>query len=243
MSTSLHVLTKAIADRLPAVIRVGGPAARDLAQVCFLADGRPDGHAGIWTEIVEGDLGQLDRLIAAQAHAEVSFTAGEARFSFETVPLRQQRAFLRGQRLLIAWPSQLRIRERRASERERVPQDGDISARLYLPPDGRQEIPLYVWDLSRTGVALLWPPGKRPPRFEPGQNLRLALRIDGVDHTFAVTFRNTQTLPGGRVRLGVEFVAADANPETLNQIGQLVADLKSRRIRSSLGSALIKGVA
>lgn len=239
MSTSLHVLSEAIERRQAAVIRTPGRRAGDQIQIAFLADGRPSGDPGFWAELVSGDVTVIDRLIAAQVHVETSFQSGGTRVYFETSLLQRRRAFLRGERILLSWPGQLRVEERRRAERERVPEDLELSAVLVLPEQRQALIPLYVWDLSATGGAFLYPPGKRPPKFETDQPLQIRLRFDGADHEVIARHRNSQTLSGGRVRIGVQFdFERCPNASLATRLQRLVDELRTRRIRNTLGAAL-----
>ena len=238
MSTNLQVLTSAIEHRKAATIRLGGRRADDRLQIRLLVAEKRLGEEGIWVELVRGDVKGIDRLIAAQTLLEVSFISGPMRVFFETTILSRRRPFMRGERLMLAWPLRLRVSERRGGDRERVPREIDVAAHLQLA-DGADPMPLYVWDLSPTGASFLWPPGKRPPKFKPGEHLRISLNFWGADHSIVVRHRHTQTLAGGRVRLGVEFEEnAHGEPDVPMPLVRLLEDLKSCRIRSTLGAAL-----
>lgn len=235
MSASLQVLVAAVAQRLPAIIHTGGRRADDALQICFLADGRPSGDEGIWAELVRGELGLIDRLISSRHHIDVSFTSGHSVVHFETLLLLRQRRFLRSERILMSWPAQVRVTERRRAERERVPNEVEVTGQLKTE-QWQCEWPLPVWDLSETGACLLWPAGKRPPSLEPGDAMELSLRIWGVDYQLSAYFRRSQVMPDGRVKLGIEFATDKVGvPDALPN---LIDDLKTRRIRNSLGSTL-----
>lgn len=238
MSTNLQVLTAAIEHRKTATIRLGGRRAEDRLQIRLLVAEKQHGDEGIWVELLRGDASGVDRLIATQALVEVSFISGPMRVFFETTILSRRRAFMRGERLMLAWPLRLRVSERRGGNRERVPREVEVAARLQLG-DGTDPMPLYVWDLSPTGASFLWPPGKRPPKFASGQRLDITLTFWGEEHPIVVCHRHTQTLAGGRVRLGVEFEEKiPGQPDIPPPLVRLLDDLKSSRIRSTLGAAL-----
>ena len=235
MSASLQVLITAVAQREAATIHTGGRRAEDALQISFLADGRPSGDDGIWAELVRGELGLVDRLISSRHHVDISFTSGHSIVHFETLLLLRQRRFLRSERILMTWPAQVRVSERRGAERERVPDEEEVTGQMKTE-QWECEWPLPVWDLSETGVCLLWPAGKRPPRLEPGDAMELSLRIWGVDYQLNAHFRRSQVMPDGRMKLGIQFATDKANvPDALPR---LIDDLKTRRIRNSLGSTL-----
>ena len=238
MSTNFQVLSAAIENRKAATIRLGGRRAGDRLQIRLLVAEKQHGDEGIWVELLRGETRRVDQLIAAQALVEVSFISGPMRVFFETTILSRRHAFMRGERLMLAWPLRLRVSERRGGDRERVPREVDVAACLQLG-DGADPMPLYVWDLSPTGASFLCPPGKRPPKFGPSQRLHVTLTFWGEDHSIVVCHRHTQTLAGGRVRVGVEFEEkAPGKPDIPPPLIKLLEDLKSSRIRSTLGAAL-----
>jgi len=238
MSASLQVLVAAIAQRQAAIIRTGGRRADDALHIAFLADGRSSREDGIWVELVRGELGLVDRLISSHLHVEVSFNSGHSLVHFDTLLIMRQRRFMRNERILLTWPAQVRVTERRRAERELVPNEAQVTA-LLKTGDGRGDLPLHVWDLSETGACLVYPTAQRPPKLEPGDAIQICLSFWGADHHLTALFRRTQTMPDGRVKLGVEFCFESASALAAQAaLSRLIDELKSRRIRNTLGSAL-----
>ena len=246
MSNDLRILGDAISQRRPAVLRINRREGCESFDICLLADARPEGDDGIWTQLVCGEPARLDRIQALQAPLEAVFQNGSTQISFETAIIRRQKLFLRGSRLLIGWPTHLRVIERRKSVRERVPDHRPITASLQLPGRllGPPQVSCRVYDLSASGAAFLCPPGSRIPALQPGQTLQVCVTLAGVEHHLEVQHRNTRILPDGAVRLGVEFAPDTAGDSLASaELQKLLDELRDQRMRQSIGVAFGRGAA
>ena len=244
MSTNLQVLRGAIENKREATVTLGGRRADDRLQVRMLRCEDRLHEEGIWVELLDGEAGRIERLIKSQTLLLVSFNEGPLRVFFETLVLAQKKQLRRKRQLLLAWPLRVRVSERRGGDREPVPTAADIEATLQLGA-GEAPMPLQVLDLSPTGAGLLCPPGKRPPHFQPGQPLHVFVRLRDGQHRVTMVHRHTQTLPNGRVRIGVEFEAKEGEePQIPAPLRRLMDSLQNCRISSTIGSAIAgKGAA
>jgi len=235
MSTSLHVLTKALEDRRPAVVRCRSGSGEVQVQVRFLADGRAGGENGFWAELAGGDMALIDGLIAAQSPVHVSFTSGHHRLHFDTTIMKRRRLFRRGERLLLAWPAALRIAERRRAGREPVGEQTAIVARLRAG-DNVPEIPLQIRDLDSRGASFVLDPAQFP--HSPGDRLQICLSFAGVDHSILASARYRRPLPDGRMRLGVEFdPSQSASLQNSEWFGRAMEDIRACRVQPKTESA------
>ena len=236
MSTNLDVLRQAVQKHRPAVIRMRRGGEVELYQVCFLSEARGSTEDGIWVELVEGDPRGIDRLIHTQSMVEVYIESGHTRVFFETPIIRRQRQLLRGDRMLICWPSNLTVQEKRNGRRERVVPGVQIGAKLKVGP---VEVTTGVRDVSLTGVGLAWPKGVQLPQPEPGSAVELCLIFGGGEHRLNVELRRVRRMPNGDVRVGVRF--ADERPEAgrmLERLQPLLDELAHQRVLNSLGKTL-----
>lgn len=237
MSTSLHVLSKAIEGRRPAVVRCRSASGDAQLHVHFLVDGRPGGDGGFWAELADGDVVLIDRLVAGQSPVHVSFASGHSRIHFDTTLLLRRKPFMRGERLLLAWPAALRVAERRRSGREPAVDQVTVQARLRAGANDTIEHPLAVWDLTPGGGSFVFDPALLSEPLKLGQALNICLSYAGVDHWVAACPRHSQPLPDGRIRLGVEFDAGQSSilesSEWFQRALQDMRVLRERRSRTA----------
>lgn len=234
MSTSLHVLAKAINGRRPAVVRCRTASGDAQLHVHFLVDGRPDGDEGFWAELADGDVVMIDRLVAGQSPVHVSFASGHSRIHFDTTLLLRRKPFLRGERLLLAWPAALRVAERRRAGREPVGDQLTILARLRIGANRSGDLPLLVWDLTSRGGSFAFDPAQLSEPLKLGQPLNICLSFAGVDHWLSACPRHSQPLPDGRIRLGVEFDAGEsAVLESTDWFRRAMQDMETLRARQA----------
>ena len=237
MNTSRHVLTQAIRERLSATARVRGAEADTVMQVRFLAEGNESGDEGFWVELLKGDLARVDRLIAAETPIQVSFQSGQARLSFVTTIQGRRHAFLRGERLLMAYPATVQVPERRRGKRQRTSERVELSAWLQMPGEQRRFM-VFVWDLSPTGAGFVLPPESKL-KLTAGQPLTVYMVFDGVEHRVESRYRNTVQTPGEGVRIGVEFdLSGPKASEVAGWVEPLIGRLQGVEARRALVQVL-----
>ena len=243
MSQNFTALQEAIRRRATVVVkgRAGDAACR--FEMRLVGEGEaPNGEHGIWCELASGDSALLERMIAVQAPALVTFDCGRVGVSFASGFVLRKRKLFGGDQVLIGWPGKLEIRERRRSERVSIPESVSIPARLIradsLPvPNG--DLPLTLLDLSTTGAALLCPTVKPPLDFRPGEALEICLLLMGAETWIHAKHRHTQVMPDGRARIGIEFAPdTGLNASTHGLLQSTVESLKAENVRSTLGAAL-----
>lgn len=229
------MLAKAIEGHRPAVVRCRSASGDAQLHVHFLVDGRPGGDAGFWAELADGDVVTIDRLVAGQSPVHVSFTSGHSRIHFDSTLLVRRKPFLRGDRLLLAWPAALRVAERRRAGREPAGDQVAVMARLK-PNEASGDVPLLIWDLTSRGGSFVFDPRLLPEPLKLGQSLNICLSFAGVDHWLAACPRHSQSLPDGRIRLGVEFDAGESalleSGDWFRRAMEGMAALSARRAQS-----------
>jgi hypothetical protein len=234
MSTSLHVLAQAIEDRRAAVVRCGSAAGEAQIQVQFLVDGRP-GENGFWAELCGGDVTRVDGLVAGQSPVHMWFISGPHRLHFDTTILQRRRLFGRGERLLLAWPAAVRVAERRSAGREALGEQTAIVARLRAADD-LPEVPLQIHDLDSRGASFVLDPTQLPAQTAAG--LHICMSFAGMDHWIVAFPRHRQSLPDGRLRLGVEFDAPhSASLQNSQWFARAMEDIRACRMARTAESA------
>jgi len=236
MNNVAQVLNAAITQGRSAVLWPASRGAFRPLPIRVVADRRGGAEHGIWAEVLQPDIRLIGGLIESATAVKVRFALKEGSMSLETLVLDQQRTLLRGQRILLGWPEQVHIRERRNSRREYVPEAIELSARLRIEHDGDREIPVRLFDLSAKGASVHWPSRLAPPSLRIGQGIRIFLCYRDVDYRLDGVYRNILMMPGGRIRLGVEFIGGEGAAQA--QLHLLLEELATRRIRRNLGSAL-----
>ena len=236
MSNNWQIVADAIQSRRAAVVRVRRRDGSETFDIFLTGDGRGRGDDGIWAELITGEPASVDRLINNQETVEVFFKCSDIRVYFETTVMRRHKQMLRRDRILLGWPINIRIEEKRRGTRERLVEEVSVQARL-MTPEG--DVALRVHDLSPTGVGLLWPDGVSAPTFKQGQHLQLSLIFYGQEHRIAVEHRTTRSLPGGAVRLGLRFTTdAQGSARLLEHLEHLLDELRHKRMIDHLGNAL-----
>lgn len=189
--------------------------------------------------ITEGDAQLLDPMVVDGRPLEVSFTTPSARVFFDSIPLKRERKWFR-HRLLLRWPEQLTVVERRSGGREPVGDDmplvGMLSARLSgANLRGR------LFDLSHTGAAFLCPIHPDLPKPIVGEGYAVILTHPEQEYRFNATCRHVQHLSSSSLKVGMEFRAdKDLDPPSLARFKRMLEDMEASRIRRTFRSTLTK---
>lgn len=212
-------------------------------QVRLLEEGTVGGEHGIWVQLVQADRALVERLTAARSPVLVYVDHEQVRITFDSALLRTHRPLFGGERVLLAWPPSLSIKERRGSPREHPDDPNKVNAVLVRGGGRAYEgpgLPLQVWDVSAGGACFICPPAA-PVRLKPRENVEIRFRMDGSEHRINARLCHTDTLPGGHLRFGVEFDRQSLQQETADQLSALLEELQHRRMRRSLDNALVRG--
>jgi c-di-GMP-binding flagellar brake protein YcgR len=206
------------------------------------------GGKGVWIESLPDQASTIELLRTSRSSIAVSFRNGEHVVLFSASVLRQEPAFrlspdVTVDAILLAWPTDLRLTQRRGGYRVKLPLDAPLKARVWRAPYGTEnwgpEIRAELRDLSVGGMGLILRPAAADvpvPKVDHGDRLKVEL---------AVPKRETLVLPGrlrqppqmlhdGSVRVGIDFDSVDATIEgrrALGQVSGLVAELQRTHAR------------
>jgi hypothetical protein len=196
---------------------------------------------GIWTGITSGETGLLPKLTAGKAVVAVSIDHGRMRISFQSACVGHRQPLLGAQRVLLAWPVDLKIEERRTHPRERPLDSDTIGAALIRTASRTFEgrgLRLGIWDVSVGGASLICP-AQTPLRLRPAEELELHLRIKDSDHRIRGRHCHSIRLPSGQLRFGVEFDRDSIPQATRDLLLALVDELRAQQMRQSIGRTMM----
>lgn len=243
MSVGLELLDKAIDTGQTGVISVRDGGHTHEVHVRFTGESIQNGESGFWGHVTRGDAEVLDWLVRAQATVEVAFNTEQASVFFDSALLRQRRQWFK-KRVLLKRPERLTIIERRKDNREPVPADVEVMARIVrlTAEDGTPcELAARVWDVSPTGASFLCRSDQPLPKLEVGEPLSITLLFNSTEHRVNACHRYAQRLSSSSVRLGVQFNSEDkVDPAASARFRQLLEELQSLRIRRSFRNVLRK---
>lgn len=207
------------------------------------------GSEGIWVECPPKQQLLAEMLQRSARSAVVSFRSGEYVVSLEAAILGYRARYdlsaaATVQAILLAWPADVRMTQRRSGYRAKVSLDADITTTAWVvdeqavmdlvPPTPGMVADLR--DLSVNGLGLILRAVKgKSPRIEMGKRVRVELFWQ--DHRVIAATRVRQEprrLPDGSVRVGLNLEGLDRTIEgrrTLSQIAQLVAELQRTEAR------------
>jgi hypothetical protein len=189
--------------------------------------------------ITEGNPQLLDPLIAGGRPLEVSFNTAAARVFFDCVPLKRERKWFK-QRILLKWPEQMTVVERRGGSREAVPSDLPLVA-ILSGPSGGANLRARVFDISPTGAALLCPIHPDLPEPLLGETYAVLVTYQDIEFRFNALCRHVQHLSSNSLKAGIEFEARkDLDPPSLARFQRMLEDMEALRIRRTFRSALTK---
>lgn len=241
MSVSLEMLDKAVESGRDGVISVRDGGTTHQIHVRFAGGGKEDGQDGFWSMVIEGDADVLEWLVRAHATIEVSFNTEQASVFFDSALLKKRKQWF-SQRVFMKRPEQVNVIERRKDNREQVPDDVEVAARITRPDDSTSpvcELVARVWDVSPTGASFLCRADQPLPKLAVGEPLAITLIFNGAEHRVTAHHRYTQRLSSSSVRLGVQFNLEDkVDPALAARFRQLVEDLQSLRIRRGFRNVL-----
>jgi c-di-GMP-binding flagellar brake protein YcgR len=183
--------------------------------------------AGVWVDAVPGQSLLTDALQRSGRTVGVSFRSGEHLVRFAAPILRHDRAYplsptATADALLLAWPADVEVVQRRAGYRAKRPLDAAVKLRVWTmaadplagPAGGAQaarppaELAADLRDLSVGGLGVVLRAAKGEKlAVAAGDPLRVELSAAGKTVTAGVVVRHApQPLPDGSVRAGLDFV-------------------------------------
>lgn len=241
-----EILRNSIARNTAVVINApaDGPAAARRARLLA------EDPKGIWVEAPAVDGTVLTMIRESGRQIGVSFRGGEQMVDFVAPLLRRDIAFrlspsMTVDALLLGWPTEINLTQRRGSYRVKPTLDAKISIRVWrispewpyeaVPeePDTKAELR----DLSVGGMGIILKPTRgMDPTAEKGDRMRVELYV-GEKPPMIVCGRMPhppQKLPEAWLRVGMQFVGMDntlVGRRTLAQIDMLVAELQRAEAR------------
>jgi c-di-GMP-binding flagellar brake protein YcgR len=226
----------------------------------FLAEAGPDlpvprgelAHEGegFWLESVAAERPLLDELVVSGKPVGVSFKGAGGKVIFTAPILRRDTAFRMNaetvvEAILMPMPTQVKSIQRRNNYRVAVPEDADLTVRLWHirdrarleeDPSGAREIGTKLRDISvgGLGVILTGKDGK-PPKLTPDDRLRVELKHKEATLLLEANLRYPFPLPeAGAVRAGLQFANLEGNldgRQKLAQLAKIVGRLHREEVR------------
>jgi c-di-GMP-binding flagellar brake protein YcgR len=244
--TAADVLRDSIARNVAIAVTVPATHLMEAQRSRLLAE-EPGGN-GIWIESLPDLNGLMETLRAMGTAIGVSFRSGEHVVLFSAPVLRQEPAFrlsadVTVDATLLAWPSDVRLTQRRRGYRVKLPLDAPLKARVWRAPYGTEnwgpEIRAELRDLSIGGMGLILRPAAADvpvPKVDTGDRMKVELVLPRKE-PLVLPGRLRQPplkMHDGSVRVGVDFDAVDATIEgrrALGQVSRLVAELQRTHAR------------
>jgi c-di-GMP-binding flagellar brake protein YcgR len=241
-----QILKDSIARNVAVVLNApaDGPAASRKARLLA------EDPKGIWLECPAISDGLLKKLRETGEPLGVTFRGGEQMVDFVCPMLRRDQAFrltpsMTVDAMLVGWPTEIRLTQRRNSYRIRPALDAKISIRLWRigsewPYEAQPENPdirAEMRDLSVCGMGIiLRPTNGTDPTAEKSDRVRIEMCV-GHKPPMLLCGRivhHPQELPEGMLRIGVKFEGMDQSlvgRRTLVQLDNLVAELQRTEAR------------
>jgi c-di-GMP-binding flagellar brake protein YcgR len=221
----------------------------------FLAEAGPEHPSGadgaaFWLESVPSERPLLDELVASQKPVGVSFkgSAGKAVF---TAPILGREAGFRinattvVEAILMPFPAQVKSIQRRTNYRVAVPEDADLTARVWHirdrarldeEPSPAREIGTKLRDMSVGGLGVIFAGnGEKPLKIAPDDRLRVELKHKDLTLLLEANLRYPHPLPEeGAVRAGLQFANLEGNldgRQKLMQLAKIVGKLHREEVR------------
>lgn len=175
----------------------------------------------------------LDRLVKENTPIVASFVTGQGEASFETRMAKHIKAHWLTETVVveagvIAMPEDVRVVERRKSERFRMHDAGGIYASLMVMLDGeRVKIANTIWDISLGGVSFVAPFNKNMLAMKPGRTALVVLDCFGQQTKIIAKLIQVRRLSQQTLRFGLQFI--DPNEATHTTLENVVAELAHRR--------------
>jgi endonuclease YncB( thermonuclease family) len=243
MEATDKIIRRLIEHSTVAAVRVRTGSGELRVEARFVKEGLSEGTRGVWVRLAGGDSGLIDRLIEGSTPILIGADDGPRRVTFVSSFAARRRSLLGGEQVLVAWPGEVKSEERRRAGRERIPPDTDIAAWLVEAGPAAATtggfLAVQVWDVSTEGACLVCPAGA-VAALKAGAVVQLRLRLAGGDYRVGARVCRCQTVEGGRVRVGVQFVG-DGVAEVTRAMESLVENLRAQRVRRGLNRALVKG--
>lgn len=205
---------------------------------------------GIWVEAPANHDETLKRLRTTGEPIAVSFRGGEQMVDFACPLLRREMAYrlsptMTVDAMLLAWPTEIRLTQRRGSYRVRPSLDAKIGIRVWKidigwpyesePQEG--DIKAEIRDISVGGLGIILKPTRGfEPTVEKGDRFRVELTVGNKPPMLTCGFlvHEPQKLPESQLRIGLKFEGMDQTlpgRRTLVQIDNLVAELQRTEAR------------
>lgn len=204
---------------------------------------------GVWLEVPARQELLLDMLRKAEKPVGVSFRQGEFIIQFASQVLRCESAFVLSkattvEAVLLAWPTDIQMTQRRSGYRVKLPLDPMLQVRLWQIAEdisleavpnspGIHAVPR---DLSVGGAGVIVQPIRGVlPVFEADGRLRIELVVGLKKLLVSGRLRHLpQLLPDGAIRVGLNFDGMDRTIEgrrAMAQIAQWVAEMQRAEAR------------
>jgi c-di-GMP-binding flagellar brake protein YcgR len=233
--TSLELLREAISQRAGAVISLPANGAIQHFKTRFIGP-RDDSFS---VEPVPADPTVVETLIAQNSNIGLAFRSGPAKVIF-TSQLRPIPAEMAASVLLVRYPSEVHMVQRRSSYRVAVGDDGEVEVRVWRiadhailrdRPSAALEMGAKLVDLSVGGLGLHLEVSGDPLAVE--QRLRILLHFGEIEALLDGRARHVRPSADGSQRVGVQFKKLENDLEgrqTQTRLATIVAHLQRQEI-------------
>lgn len=229
------VLDRAVAERLTAVMWVPGETDREW-QVRLAANAQ-DGE-GIWVQPLDDPDRVLDDFIAHGCEMKVALGFERKRYVFLTQILKRNKHHWLNQAtmieaLLLRYPAEVGIEDRRAHPRLLVPDGTNVQAGIIC---GNAMLPLQVkpWDVSAGGISFLCPREQNVIGMKRGDRFSFTLGYRDRKIAGSALMCFSRMLSPKVVKIGVQFIQEsmdDASHEGLDYLLSELSRLEALRGR------------
>jgi len=213
-------------------------------------------EGSFWVESIAGQQALIDQLINSQGRVGMAFKTATHKILFTSPITRRWRDYpvnkqVQVEALLLPFPEDAKVVQRRGSYRVHVPEDCEIALQAWrIPehailrdkPSAVFEVEAKLRDVSIGGIGFLCPPVKADGvSLVAQQRLRILIRRQEIEVVLEGRVRRVRPTPDGSAHIGVQFKNLEDDlqgRQTLamwtNIVGQLHRE-EIRRMRLGLG--------
>jgi c-di-GMP-binding flagellar brake protein YcgR len=233
---SLDLLREAIAQRAGAVISLPLGGGLRHFKTRFVGEE----NDAFLVEPVAAELPELERVIAEACNIGIAFRSGQNKVIFTSF-LGRRVMGTPADALLVRYPREVHLVQRRSAYRVSVAEDSEVEVRVWKIPDhvvlrdrpsAALEIGAKLMDLSVGGLGLsLETTGE--PAVEKDQRLRVLLHFGDAEALLDARVRHTHVAADGKLRVGAQFKKLENDLEgrqTASKLGAIVGHLQRQEI-------------
>ena len=242
---SVQLLGDAVARGAGIVLSVPSPAGPAHYKSRFLSQGAE----GVWIQC-PGELAFVDPLISAKTPVGITFKdSSNVRHIFATSILRREPAYKLPtgdtvEAVLLAFPSDLKIVQRRSDYRVRVPAESGLvlncwiinrRANLRERPLPSQKLKLESRDISMGGAGVvIFGQDGQPPKVTSDDRLRVQVQLGEIELLVEGRLRSPDSTTADSVRTGIRFHFLDDGLDErlkVSQLSKIIGQLQLKQVK------------